>query len=243
MSLAASMGGLYGVISVVLHIDGPLTYLLAGGVSVLMCFIAFGADSVFSLLRQSALIFGCGALLGGTMTAILSLGESADSNYYQRSGGLSGLLAAFAVLAVYLTVRLICNVKTKRSALVRVTWKEKSVSFLALCDSGNLLRDPFSGDPVIPLSRVVFEKLCGKEITDALISLDGDALSKHKISPRLIPHRCDGESNIIGALLVDSVTVECNKRKNRVRCLIAPRSFNENYYAGFPATLPYSLLP
>ncbi len=243
MSLAAALGGLYGVLSVVFHIGGLLTYLLAGTVSILMCLIAFGIDSIFALIKQSALVFGCGALLGGIMTALLSLGGSYEKENYQKSGGITGLLAAVSVILVYITVRLICNTKNKKTALVKIKWKEREVSFFALCDSGNLLRDPFSGDPVIPVSKETVIKLCGEDVTDALLMLDGEMLSKHGISLRLIPHRCDSQSSIIGGFIPDSVTVECDKRKNRVRCVIAPRNCPENYYAGHPATLPSSLLP
>lgn len=243
MSLGAALGGFYGVLSVVFHIGGIITYLLAGAVSVLMCHIAFGADSIASLLRQSALIWGCGALLGGVMTAILSLGGSVESESYQKSGGITGLLAAASVVFVYMIVRLICNSKNKKSAFVRVEWRGREISFQALCDSGNLMRDPFSGDAVIPVSKEVIIELCGDRITEAILSLDGEELSKSGVSLRLIPHRCDGESSIIGGFVPDSVTIECDKKKNRVRGVIAPRICPKNYYAGFAATLPSSLLP
>ena len=122
-----------------------------GTVSILMCIIAFGFDSIFSLLKQSAIVFGCGALLGGVMTAVLSLGGSYEADNYQKSGGITGLLACASVVFVYITVRLICNTKNRKYARVLIKWKGRDISFFALCDSGNLMRDPFSGDPVILL--------------------------------------------------------------------------------------------
>lgn len=243
MCLGAAVGGLYGVLSVIFHISGTLTYFLAGTVSILMCIIAFGFDSIFSLLKQSAIVFGCGALLGGVMTAVLSLGGSYEAENYQKSGGITGLLACASVVFVYITVRLICNTKNRKYARVLIKWKGRDISFFALCDSGNLMRDPFSGDPVILLSKETLAGLCGEDITEAILSLDGETLSKNGISLRLIPHRSDSQSSIIGGFVPDLVTVECNKRKNRVRCVIAPRVCPENYYAGYPATLPASLLP
>ncbi|MBE6588440.1 MAG: hypothetical protein E7647_08545 [Ruminococcaceae bacterium] len=243
MSLAAAFGGLYGVLSVIFRLGGGITYLLAGAVSIIMCLIAFGAESLLSLIKQSALVWGCGALLGGVMTALLSIGTSYGNGISPPGGSLLGLIAAISVVAVYITVRMICNTKNKRSATVRAKWKDREISFSALCDSGNLLRDPLSGDPVIPVSREIVSRLCGKDTCDSILCLDADKLSELGISVRLIPHRSDGQSTVIGGFLPDLITVECDKKKRQVRCVIAPRPCPKNYYAGHGATISPSLLP
>lgn len=242
MSLGAAVGALYGVLSVFLNINGALTYIFCGAISIIMCLIAFGTGGgFFSVMKQSSLIWGCGALLGGAMSALLSLGSSSAAPPSHKGGAMS-LAAAGAVVFVYISVRLICNVKNRRSVTVNAVWKEHSVSFTALCDSGNLMRDPLSGDPVIPVSDEILRKLCGKRVTDSILDLDAKCLCDLGVSLRLIPHRGDGGSGIIGGFVPDSVTLIFEKKKKTVRCILAPKRCPKNYFAGYAATLPSSLL-
>jgi len=243
MTVAAAIGALYGVLSVLLHAGGVLSYLLCAAVSLLMAITAFGfSDGIRALIKQSALIWVCGALLGGVMTALLSVGGSiyvAET----RGGNLLSVICALSVAAVYAAVRLICNTKNKRTATVTATWKGNTVTFTALCDSGNLMRDPISGDPVVPVSKDILIKLCGRVVIDALLTLDSDTLTAMNVSLRLIPHKSDSTSDIIGGLLPDSVTVSAGKEKSTVRCILCPRECKKDHYAGHGATLPTSLLP
>ena len=151
MAIAASIGAIFGIISVIFPFNRILTVLCAGGISIIMCLVAFGFSGILSVIKQSALIWGCGALLGGVMTAILSIG-SISTLSYKTGGGLLSVIAAAAIITVYVTVRLICNTKNRKAVTVKARFKNKELSFSALCDSGNLMRDPLNGDPVIPVS-------------------------------------------------------------------------------------------
>lgn len=243
MSLAAALGALYGVLSVVFSVGGALTYILAGAVSIVMCLIAFGTGGgIFSLFKQSALIWGCGALLGGVMTALLSLGKGAIDS--QRSGGgMLSLFAAASVVITYVTVRIICLSRGKGSVMVRARWCDREISFSALCDSGNLMRDPLGGDAVIPVSCEVVARLCGKALTDAMLAVDNKILCDSGLSVRIIPHRTDGESGIVCGFIPDSVTVISGKKKKAVRCVLVPRKCKKDHYAGCAGTIPTLLLP
>ncbi|MBQ4066108.1 MAG: sigma-E processing peptidase SpoIIGA [Clostridia bacterium] len=243
MSAAAAVGGLYGVLNVILSPGTVITYICAGAISALMCLIAFGTcSSPVSFIKQSAVIWICGALLGGLMTSILSLG----GNYYgitSHSQGSFSLICALSIGALYMAARIICSVKDKRSVTVSASWKGRTVSFSALCDSGNLMRDPLGGSPVIPVSSEIIEKLCGRGITEALINMESDKLCSDNIRLRIIPSKAISASGMICGFIPDSVTVISGKRKKKVSCVLAVKDCKKDFFGGNSACIPYSLLP
>lgn len=242
MSISAAVGAAFGILSVLFPLGRALTVLLAGGVSIIMCLIAFGFGGIICVVKQSAIIWGCGALLGGVMTAVLSIG-SVSSPTYKTGGGILSVIAAAAVIAVYVTVRIICNSKGKKTVSVKARFKNKELSFTALCDSGNLMRDPLSGDPVIPVSIEIIEKLCGKKAAAALINMDTYALLGFGITVRIIPRKSESGSEICAGFIPDSLTVICGKQKKNARCILLPKDCKKDYFAGCAATVPSSLLP
>ncbi len=242
MSIASAVGGLYGVLAVIFSVKGILTYIFAVLISIIMSLIAFGWDSVFSMIKQSALIWTCGALLGGTVTALLSIGKNYTA-VSVPSGGILAFSLAVSVVFVYILIRMICSMKNKKSATVFVRHNGREISFSALCDSGNLMRDPLGGDAVIPVSSKHIETLCGLKITKALLSVDTVVLENAGIDLRIIPHRTKDSDGLMAGFIPDRVTVVCGKKRNTVRCVLAPRDCTTDYFAGFSATLPYSLLP
>ena len=239
MSLAAALGGVYGVVGVILGARGPLQYLTAAGVSLLMCLVAYGhCGGVCALLKQSALIWGCGALLGGLMTALLSLGGAGQPPGGQARGSVWLGAAAAAFCAACVIVRLIGARRGARQLSVTVEYRGNRVRFDALYDSGNLLQDPISGDPVILLSASLGRKLVGTENTAALLSGDGQRRMGKGLRFRFITLKNSSGGHLCTAFRPDKVTV--NGRG--AACLVAFSNCAATYFGGFPATVPGSLV-
>ena len=237
MSLASALGAIYGVLSVIIGLEGFFMYLSAAAVSVLMCLISFGmCGSTWGLIKHSALIWGCGALLGGVMSAVMTAFGSTHTAAGNKVGSPYALAAALAAAAVYITIRLMRSKKRGGSTEVSVTFRGKSIQFTALCDSGNLLSDPISGDPVIPVSANVLRGLTGEAVSRALSECSTDALISYNIPIRIIPHKSAGGTGLSLALIPDKVHIG-GKGGRDVRCLIAPLDVPPNYFGGFPATV------
>ncbi len=244
MSLSASVGALYAVISIIFIKNTLLTYISCAIISVLMSIIAFGySKSIFSLIKQSALIWGCSALLGGMMTALLSIGSTQGTVSPNGADSKLKIVFAVAIIAVFIIVRLMTSAKSKKSVTVKAILKNRQVTFSALCDSGNLMRDPISGDAVIAVSDHIIQKLCGKDLTDAMLSLDLSLLSESGLRIRIIPHRTANGSDTLAGFAPDEVTVISEKRKHRVQCILIPKKCDKNYFAGYSATVPTTLVP
>ena len=131
----------------------------------------------------------------------------------------------------------------KSNVFVKAQWKNNEVKFSALCDSGNLMRDPILGDPVIAVSHEVIAELCGKDLAESLLSLDTQSLQSKGITVRVIPHRTANHNEIICGFIPDKVTVVAKSRKNTVKCILAPKRCPKNYFAGYAATIPSCLMP
>lgn len=175
------------------------------------------------------------------MTAVLSIGET-KAEMYVKSGGKLSFWLAVSVLLVYMTVRIICSQKDKRTVKVRLKFLDSEISFTALCDSGNLLRDPISGSSVIIVSSHITLKLCGRHISNALLNMDTKVLEKEGISIRLIPRKTADGSGIIAGFIPNNAYLINGRDKKEVKCVIAPIPCPKDYFAGHSAAVPSGLL-
>lgn len=174
------------------------------------------------------------------MTAVLSLGRGGD--LYTADGGSVWIgAAAAAVGAVYITVRLITAKKGAGPLSLCIEYAGNHIRFDALCDSGNLMRDPISGDPVILLSASLGRKLVGSDNTRALLACDAEKLSKSGIRFRLIPIKNSSGGSLCAAFRPDKVTTGSGRHTGNVQCLVALSDCNAVYFGGFPATAPASI--
>ncbi len=239
MSLAAAVGALYGVVSVVVGLDGVLMYLSAAAVSAVMCVIAFGkCGGAAGIIKSSALIWGCGALLGGIMTAVMTAFGTTHTAAGNKVGTPYTLAALLAAAAVYITVRIMRSKKRIDSTEVSVEFRGKSISFTALIDSGNLLSDPLSGDAVMPVSADILKDLTGETLIGALCECKTDILASQNIPIRIIPHKSAGGTGLSCAFVPDKVHI----RGRDVRCLIAPMKVPKNYFGGLAATVSNDII-
>lgn len=261
MSLAAALGGVYGVFAVAVGLSGVFAYVSAWAVSVLMSLCAFGMPVGFAdILRQSALIWGSGALLGGLMTAFLSLfggggvsgGGTGGTNGYAAGGAGTAaggsptftFTAAAAAAALYITVRVIARTKARKNITATVFLGEKKAVFTALCDSGNLLRDPISGTPVMTVCEKALFPLIGEPSAAALSRCRPEELKDLPLKIRIIPRKTDTGAGISAAFLPDKVEISENgkRKKTSLRCLVAPLPLPENYFGGHNASFPTDAL-
>ena len=242
LCMGSAIGALYAVLSLFLNLSPLFSYICAGAVSILMCIAAFGVGTgVFGLIRQSALIWGCSAMLGGIMTALLSLGS--QSHVISPGGGPLSFVLATGVILAYGIMRAFKHSKDQGTVTLKAQWMGKMIEFSALCDSGNLLRDPISGDCVVPVSRHVIDELCGKELCSALLTMDTAFIESKGISLRLIPHRDLSTTGILCGFLPERLSVLKNKKEKSIRCILAPLECSKDYFSSCAASIHPSLIP
>lgn len=153
--LGAAVGALYSVAAYFAEVYGvpivsSLPIKLAAGAVMLLC--AFGYASGAAFIRRGVIMLIISFLLGGLAYAAgLFLGGSVSG------GAIQAPLAVRAVLIAAALALGLCGAfsrgggreLTSGRAEVSLTYNGRKAEFSALLDSGNLLRDPLDGSPVI----------------------------------------------------------------------------------------------
>lgn len=167
------LGAMYALISLcyVPFMRHPLVKLPSFLLLSLLLFRRAGGGRAIPFLLLSA------ALIGGTaMLMTLQFGGSvyADGTVVGTVPVRAALLSALAALCMPRLMRSMLSTRRRRALHTEIVVRLSKHTFRldALIDSGNLLKDPFSGLPVVLLDRAVdrptlpvpFEKLSGRGI-------------------------------------------------------------------------------
>lgn len=212
LALAAGLGGVYAVMSVLPDFAflrfAPMK-LLCGEAMVL---IAFGGQG--RLLRTSVVFLAVSAAFGGAVWAISMFfnGFSPAQPYIPVSMPMLAVSFSICYLAVSLVFRRIGGRAERKLLRVEVTLSARSVAFTALSDTGNELHEPVSGAPVITADAAALAPLLppGTELTgDAETDfqlLAEDAALRARL--RLIPYAAVGvDAGLLLALRPDRITL------------------------------------
>ena len=143
---AALLGGIYGgacFLPGFLFLGNFLWRMVS---LVLMSVLAFGVDG--GTLRRGILFSLLSMALGGIVLAM-------------DSGGIGGLLAGTAGVCAMCVFSRGNGIGEKRFAQVQLTHGDQRVDLTALCDTGNTLRDPVTGERVLVTGAWVAGKLLG----------------------------------------------------------------------------------
>ncbi len=229
----AALGGVYAVITLL-----PGFYFLASAPWQLVFFLLMAA-SAYGLrkkaLRPAALAYLCSFALAGFLFLLLQyfpvLEISSRGGLLYPAGTRILLLLAGAF---YLAAALMASgsMRHSRGELheIRLKTPSGSVRVNALHDTGNSLRDPLSGKPVVVLCGS-----CGKELLGFALSQDDlrDAAGLYstvvKLHPehrfRLIPYRTVGIST--GMLLAAACVLQIGNRKESVFAALSPHPISD----------------
>ena len=243
-ALAAVLGGAYAV-AVFLPGCGFLACWpakLAAGV--LMALVAFGGEQY--LLRLTLLLFAlsCG-LAGGVLGLSLLTGSTlprANGIFYTDVNGkvlLAASAAAYLLVTVVFRAAARHGVRGERLA-VRLSIGGRSTELTALWDSGNGLRDPTGGQPVLVTAPGSLDAVLPEEVrrllTPELLRFPADLLeplrrAAPELRPRLIPYRAVGTSTgLLLAVRTDWVEI-CGTRHPGVTAALSPTTLGTGYAA------------
>lgn len=247
--VAAALGGIYAVLSLLLSLSGFVGFLsdaLVGALLTLLCFKNRRTTLSRALVCIPVFLFVSMAI-GGIMTALYSLLNRFNLPFDALSGDdLSvwsfALLSAIAGVATVRGGRLMGFSKKTRSVTVEATLFGKPVTLRALVDSGNLLRDPVSGKSVIVADLDRLAPHLPRELVRACRSgSPTDVLSAYKYARRVrpIPTATAAGSALLLAIVPDSLTILDGTHSHTADYLIAPAPLDSSA-AGFDAVISLS---
>ncbi len=160
-AVGAAVGGVYAVLALLISAGRVASLFIDVGVCLLMCALVFGGrhTRVRGVLTCAGVYFLTSMILGGIMTALYSLGNRAGLAELLPSGedGLSTWLFALLALSGGIVTlwggRIFHRSGSVRACRVILELDGHTVTLDGMVDSGNLLRDPVGGRPVIVLDR------------------------------------------------------------------------------------------
>lgn len=212
VALAGLLGGLYGAVSLVWPWAGELPGQLFAGVC--LCLMAFGADRL--LLRRSVVLCLLAAAYSGIVLLLTELFSApmalvGSRVYYPVTFGVLVLTGGGAYgLMKWALGRL--EHQGGDIVSVRVTLGDRTADLTALRDTGNTLRDPVSGWPVMVCDGALLGKLLPElketDLKDPMALLPRVQSLAPGTKPRLVPYKAVGvERGLLLALRPQDVQI------------------------------------
>lgn len=215
--LAAFLGALYSVLTVILKFDSIILTVIFG---YFICLAAFGKRKP----KESAYIFiafiAVNFLLGGGMTALFSIfnsvvGERLVIIYGDVSKVPEKLpfnIFAFGAALITAIVMLFAKIFSKKGTAKRVSAEiyigSRCGEFILTEDSGNMLTEQLSGDPVIFLSERAMLKLTDSRTLYAIKSLEPEIMKKSRLKMRVTVYETVGGKEMCVCLRPDKVVID-----------------------------------
>ena len=253
-TLAAALGALYAVAALFSPLHGAAALGVDLLVCLLLCCLAMRrrAERMRELLRLSAVYLLISALLGGVMTLLSNgINRTLTPEAIPRENdgmALFSLLAFGATAIVLLLCRVARRARTTRILTLQVTENDDVVTLPALCDSGNLLRDPISARPVIPIDahgarhiipQAVLHSAASERLTDAVAALPPELARR----VRLIPAKSalGANSTLLLAWQPEHLALLQGKEHREIAAYLAPLPLDTRD-KGFCAIVPAELI-
>ncbi|MBQ0125499.1 MAG: sigma-E processing peptidase SpoIIGA [Clostridiales bacterium] len=244
--LGASLGALYGVLSLLFSVPAPLEIIIEVAAAFAVCLAALYSGKALSLILDTAVFYAVSVALGGAMTLIYSkLGKYRA--YVELDGSVSEVLGDVplwifvlsAVLSVAVT-KAFSLFASRRSHIqncdIEIVCGGKTHVLGALVDSGNLVRDPISDVPV------VFLCTSRHDVVPEYVERAENGIVSGEGVPRIraIPISTEAGTRLVFAFKPDKFTVISNGKNTEKEALLAVGT--EESYGGFDALVPRCLV-
>lgn len=178
--LASLLGSIYAILSFapILQIYTNLLFKIL--ISIIMIYIAFLPKNIKFLLKQLLLFYLVSFAFGGCAFCLLYFIKPQDilirngylTGTYPIKIALLGGIVGFVI--VNIAFKLVKRRISKRYVLqYRDILQRKSIQIRAMIDTGNLLKDPISGMPVIVVEKSKLEAIIPKGIINNLNTILG----------------------------------------------------------------------
>ena len=236
----AFIGAAYCVIKLFVPLIEPLAAIV---VSLLICAAALWNGRLVTYIKGVVLFYAASMLLGGVMTAIYeSAYRMRGLNVFRNGLTPRMFFVCTGAVAVLLGVcsRLVSHKLYADNVTVCVRVGDKSAVFRLLCDSGNLLRDPYNGLPVLVLDAASLDALLGKDGFHRKPKTDVGLAVHHKL--RYIPVQTAGGEGVLASFLPDEVTLLEKSGKKRLLHARIAVDLRENAYGENDGIIPLSAL-
>ena len=235
--VASLIGGIYSILSFAPVLEIYTNFLFKVILSVVMVYISFHPQNVKQLFKELIIFYLVSFAFGGCAFALLYFIKPQDilarngvlTGTYPIKIALLGGIVGFVIVNIAFKVvkgklskkDMFCNIS------IFINGKEKEIK--AFIDTGNLLKDPISGIPVIVVEVSELEEMIPKEIVENLNEIlqgkDTKVLTEipedYKLKFRIIPFSSLGKQNgLLLGFIADKVIINLEETKSELSNII-----------------------
>lgn len=235
--VSSLIGGIYAILSFapVLEIYSNLLFKVL--LSIVMVYIAFHPPNIKLLLKELVIFYLVSFAFGGCAFCLLYFIRPQD--ILMRNGVLTGtypikialLGGIVGFIVVNIAFKVVKGKLSKKDMFCEVTvfLNNKQKTIKAFIDTGNLLKDPISGMPVMVIEAVELEEMLPKEIIIHIneilegrrIEVLSELPNEYKLKFRVIPFSSLGKQNgMLLGFIADKVELNIEENKQELENII-----------------------
>lgn len=231
--LSASVGAVYSVLMFLPEMDfagrlpGKLLLLVT------MTFVAFGYVNIRTFLKHICLFGGVSLMCGGCVLAYTCFAPEAsvavnNGIVYFNTSPITVIVCAFLCVPVMKIISAVYRRHKNRDYRSILVYKDgKSALLRVMIDTGNMLTDPLSGDPVV----VAEKSALGGIVPENIDPGDIEALASCVSGVRIIPFRSLGcESGIMAGFRPDKIYCDRIVNENITLAVTTGRLSSDGQY-------------
>lgn len=235
--ISSILGGLYAILSFIPILKIYSNIICKIILSITMIYIAFNAKNFKVLVKQLVLFYLISFAFGGSAFFLLYFIKPQDilirngylTGTYPLKIALLGGILGFVI--VNIAFKIVKSKISKKDMFcdIDIFFNKKSKTIKAMIDTGNLLKDPISGNPVIVVEKSELEELIPKEIIDNLNTiLNGENkditnsnLIQYLSKFRIIPFSSLGKQNgMLLGFMADQIIIKHEEKESTLSQII-----------------------
>ena len=172
--LASLLGGIYAVVSYISELELYKTLALKILLSLAMVYIALKPESIKRCLKQLLIFYLTSFTFGGTAFALLYFVKPSEilmkngvyiGSYPLKIAILGGIVGFVILVVAFKFAKGRMNSKNMYCK-IEIQLQQKIVDSIAMIDSGNLLKEPISGNPVIIVETSILKNILPNQILE-----------------------------------------------------------------------------
>lgn len=245
--LAASLiGALYAVLGALFIRRPEIMYPIALIILFLIVIISAKSVNAYRKLKFCIAFLLFQTLIGGAVYSLFCIlnslikdfdfGEAGSEN---RGFLIMSLIILLTIGVLKLFISFFGNVRSEKSRRLEIKYKDRSVEFEALVDSGNLATDPFDKTPVMLITAELAKKIFDKDVL--MFEKTENASLEEKKKIRIIPLSFGAHKKIFCGYKCDSVYAITGRGKEPIKAVLVVDN-SVTSYGGFSALLPLAAL-
>ena len=247
--ISSLLGGIYAIVSYLEILPIYSHIFMKILLSIAMVYIAYNAKKVKTLMKQLILFYLTSFVFGGCAFALLYFIKPQDIlmkngvyvGTYPLKIALLGGLVGF--ILTYIAFKVVKTKLKKKDMIYPIMIKinNKSLNLQAMLDTGNLLKEPITGMPVIVVEKQELQsiipitilehmkEIIGGEVPEIISEEEREYFTKF----RVIPFSSIGKQNgLMLGIKADEVIIQKDEEKEKQRNVIVgifPETLSKNH--------------